>query len=227
LAYSLAIIDRDYADMLSVRALTLTLPPHVLLDNITFDVPAGKVLTLMGPSGMGKSTVLNWMIGALDPTFRAQGELWLNGNRVDMLSTERRNIAILFQDDLLFPHLNVGQNLSLALTARMKGKNQRRHYIECQLEEAELSGFYRRDPASLSGGQRARVSLLRAMLAEPQALLLDEPFSRLDTHLRTRFRQLVFDRIYQKGIPAVLVTHDAQDVPPKGQVMVLGEMPYV
>lgn len=213
--------------MLSVRALTLTLPSHVLLDNITFDVPAGKVLTLMGPSGMGKSTVLNWMIGALDPTFRAQGELWLNGNRVDMLSTERRNIAILFQDDLLFPHLNVGQNLSLALTARMKGKNQRRHYIECQLEEAELSGFYRRDPASLSGGQRARVSLLRAMLAEPQALLLDEPFSRLDTHLRTRFRQLVFDRIYQKGIPAVLVTHDAQDVPPKGQVMVLGEMPYV
>ncbi|WON77724.1 ATP-binding cassette domain-containing protein [Serratia sp. UGAL515B_01] len=209
--------------MLSVRGVTLTRSTHLLLQKITFDVPAGSIVILMGPSGTGKSTLLNWMIGELDPTFKGQGELWLNGVRRDLSPTEQRRIGILFQDDLLFPHLSVGQNLALALPATMTGKVQRRQHIERQLDEAELTGFYTRDPATLSGGQRARVSLLRALLAEPEALLLDEPFSRLDIHLRARFRQFVFDHIAHRGIPAVLVTHDAQDIPPDGRIIMLGE----
>ncbi|HFV9291371.1 TPA: ATP-binding cassette domain-containing protein [Serratia fonticola] len=213
--------------MLSVRAVTLTRSTHPLLQKISFDVPSGHVVTLIGPSGTGKSTLLSWMIGELPPAFGTEGELWLNGTRRDTHPTEQRRIGILFQDDLLFPHLSVGQNLALALPATLTGKDQRRQCIERQLDEAELAGFYTRDPATLSGGQRARVSLLRALLAEPEALLLDEPFSRLDMHLRTRFRQFVFEHIACKGIPAVLVTHDAQDIPPNGRVILLGENHHV
>ncbi|MER1611275.1 ATP-binding cassette domain-containing protein, partial [Enterobacter hormaechei] len=157
------------------------------------------------------------------PDFFGSGSLWLNGTRRDGLPTEKRRIGILFQDDLLFPHLSVGQNLALALPAQLKGKRSRREYIENCLIDAELGEFYQRDPATLSGGQRARVSVLRSLIAEPEALLLDEPFSRLDEHLRGRFRQFVFSHIQQRGIPALLVTHDEQDIPPDGRVKKLEE----
>ena len=127
-------------------------------------------------------------------------------------------MGILFQDALLFDHFSVGQNLLLALPASVQGP-ARRHEVESALARAGLAGFYSRDPASLSGGQRSRVALLRALLAQPQALLLDEPFSRLDASLRDTFRQWVFTEVRKLGIPVVQVTHDAQDVPPAGRVL--------
>ncbi len=207
--------------MLSVRYCTIYHGDSRLLQEQSFDVAPGEILTLMGASGSGKSTLLSWMIGALSPDFSGSGYLWLNGSRRDELPTERRRIGILFQDDLLFPHLSVGQNLALALPAQVKGRPSRRKYIEGCLVDAELGGFYQRDPATLSGGQRARVSALRALMAEPEALLLDEPFSRLDVHLRSRFRQFVFSHIKQRTIPALLVTHDEQDIPSDGPVIKL------
>ncbi|EDV9219964.1 ATP-binding cassette domain-containing protein [Salmonella enterica subsp. enterica serovar Haifa] len=209
--------------MLSVRNCTIHGGDNCLLQNQCFDVAPGEILTLMGASGTGKSTLLGWMIGELPPDFFGSGSLWLNGTRRDGLPTEKRRIGILFQDDLLFPHLSVGQNLALALPAQLKGKRSRREYIENCLIDAELGEFYQRDPATLSGGQRARVSVLRSLIAEPEALLLDEPFSRLDEHLRGRFRQFVFSHIQQRGIPALLVTHDEQDIPPDGRVKNLEE----
>ncbi|MEG0099823.1 ATP-binding cassette domain-containing protein [Citrobacter sp.] len=204
--------------MLIVQNVSLRQGPDVLLKEVNFEVNKGDIVTIMGPSGSGKSSLFSWMVGALSPQFQASGELWLNSRRIDTLPTAQRQIGILFQDSLLFDHFSVGQNLLLALPANLKG-SARRDEVERALERAGLVGFYPRDPASLSGGQRSRIALLRALLAQPQALLLDEPFSRLDTSLRDTFRQWVFAEVRKLGIPVVQVTHDAQDVPSAGRVL--------
>ncbi|MEG5839083.1 ATP-binding cassette domain-containing protein [Enterobacter mori] len=200
--------------MLKVQNLTI----EPLFRQVNFCVPRGEIVTLMGPSGSGKSTLFSWMVGALSSDFKAQGELWLDERRCDTLPVETRGLGILFQDALLFDHFSVGQNLMLALPSRIKGK-ARRERVEQALRSAGLANYSASDPATLSGGERARVSLLRALLAEPQALLLDEPFSRLDKALRTTFRTWVFDAVRARNIPAVLVTHDEADIPPGGEVI--------
>ena len=204
--------------MLTVNHLTLSVRRQPLLREVAFSVAPGEVLTLMGPSGSGKSTLFAWMIGALSGDFRARGELWLNERRCDTLPTEHRRIGILFQDPLLFDHFSVGQNLLLALPETFKG-NARRNAVNDALERSGLDGAFHQDPATLSGGQRARVALLRALLAQPKALLLDEPFSRLDVALRDNFRHWVFSEIRAMAIPVVQVTHDLQDVPPDSPVL--------
>ncbi|HFT0373894.1 TPA: ATP-binding cassette domain-containing protein [Enterobacter mori] len=200
--------------MLKVQNLTI----EPLFRQVNFCVPRGEIVTLMGPSGSGKSTLFSWMVGALSSNFKAQGELWLDERRCDTLPVETRGLGILFQDALLFDHFSVGQNLMLALPSRIKGE-ARRERVEQALRTAGLANYSASDPATLSGGERARVSLLRALLAEPQALLLDEPFSRLDKALRTTFRTWVFDAVRARNIPAVLVTHDEADIPPGGEVI--------
>ena len=204
--------------MLMVKDVSLTLRQTTLLHNVTFSVPPGDILTLMGPSGSGKSSLFAWMVGALPDDFRAAGELWINARRCDALPTEQRGLGLLFQDALLFDHFSVGQNLLLALPAAIKGE-RRQQAVIAALDAAELNGFFHRDPATLSGGQRARVSLLRALLAQPQALLLDEPFSRLDKNLRDQFRRWVFAEVRTRQIPVVQVTHDDEDIPPNGRVL--------
>lgn len=204
--------------MLQINNVTLMKGQQPLLRDVSFTVQSGEIVTLMGPSGCGKSTLFSWMIGALAPTFQARGELWLNGSRIEQLPTERRRIGILFQDALLFDHLSVGHNLQLALPASVRG-HQRKVAAQDALARAELSDFYARDPTTLSGGQRARVALLRALLAEPDALLLDEPFSRLDSTLRAAFRQWVFDTVRTQNIPTILVTHDVADAPENAPCM--------
>ncbi|MCP2122548.1 UNVERIFIED_ORG: putative thiamine transport system ATP-binding protein [Pantoea agglomerans] len=200
--------------MLKVQNLTI----EPLFRQVNFCVPRGEIVTLMGPSGSGKSTLFSWMVGALSSDFKAQGELWLDERRCDTLPVETRGLGILFQDALLFDHFSVGQNLMLALPSRIKGE-ARRERVEQALRSAGLANYSASDPATLSGGERARVSLLRALLAEPQALLLDEPFSRLDKALRTTFRTWVFDAVRARNIPAVLVTHDEEDIPSGGEVI--------
>lgn len=204
--------------MLMVKDVSLSLRQTTLLHNVSFEVPPGEILTLMGPSGSGKSSLFAWMVGALPGDFRAAGELWINSRRCDTLPTELRGLGLLFQDALLFDHFSVGQNLLLALPAAVKGE-ARIQQVNDALDAAELSGFFRRDPATLSGGQRARVSLLRALLAQPQALLLDEPFSRLDKNLRDQFRHWVFAEVRARRIPVVQVTHDDDDIPANGQML--------
>ena len=147
----------------------------------------------------------------------------IDGNDVTDLAPERRRIGILFQDDLLFPHLSVGENLAFALKPALRSRDARRAAVVRALDEAELPNFAGRDPATLSGGQRARVALMRTLLAEPRVLLLDEPFNKLDAQLRHDFRHFVFEHASHRGLPILLVTHDAVDAEAAGgRVIMLG-----
>lgn len=178
---------------------------------INHHIPPGEVLTVMGPSGSGKSTLLAALTGTLAPAFTMQGRVVLDGQDVTTLPAHKRRIGLLFQDDLLFPHLSVGANLAFGLSPDIKGQANRRARICAALDDIGLSGFETRDPATLSGGQKARVALMRMLLSDPRALLLDEPFSRLDNALRDQIRALVFDRARTHALPVLMVTHDQAD----------------
>ncbi|MDF2766703.1 MAG: transporter, ATP-binding protein YnjD [Rhodospirillales bacterium] len=182
-----------------------------LIAGLSLVVGPAEIVTLIGPSGSGKSSLLSFLTGTLDPAFEASGRIRLDGKDVTDLPPERRRIGILFQDDLLFPHMTVGENLSYALPLSVSGRRLRRERILAALAEAQLLGFEDRDPATLSGGQRARVAVLRALLAEPKALLLDEPFARLDQALRAQFRNFVFEHARARGLPMLMVSHDPAD----------------
>ncbi|RFO97534.1 ABC transporter ATP-binding protein [Rhodoferax lacus] len=195
---------------LSIAVRTLASPAGVLLRDLGLEIAPGSVHTLMGASGSGKSSLLAAVCGTLDASMRFEGSVYLGGQRLDTLPTRARRVGILFQDDLLFPHMTVRENLLFALP---RGEAKTREALMLQaLHDVEMSDFLHADPATLSGGQRARVALARALLAQPQALLLDEPFNKLDAALRQRMRALVFGLVSARGIPALLVTHDAQDV---------------
>lgn len=176
----------------------------------------GEVLTVMGPSGSGKSTLLAAITGTLAPAFTMTGRIRLDGADITALPPEARRIGILFQDELLFPHMSVGANLAFGLRPGLRGRAARRARIEAALEAIGLAGFADRDPATLSGGQRARVALMRMLLSEPRALLLDEAFSKLDTVLRGQIRDLVFQTARERGLPVLQVTHDAADATAAG-----------
>jgi putative thiamine transport system ATP-binding protein len=211
---------------LTVHIRRLATRDHTLVQDLHLDVPAGRILTLMGPSGSGKSSVLAAMAGTLhsvaegSEALRFEGTVTLDGRDLTRLPTAQRGIGLLFQDPLLFAHMTVAENLLFAVPAGPK--LERLAAVERALDEAGLAGFGARDPSTLSGGQRARVALMRALLARPQALLLDEPFSKLDATLRDQFRAFVFEHLRDSGVPAVLVTHDAADVADPSLVVELG-----
>lgn len=182
----------------------------VLLHGIELQVAPGDIHTVMGASGSGKSSLLAAICGILPPGLYFRGSVSLQGRRIDVLPTERRQVGILFQDDLLFAHMTVAENLLFAVPPGRAAA--RRARVASGLADLELVDFANANPATLSGGQRARVALMRALLAEPQALLLDEPFSRLDAALRERVRQFVFELVRKRRIPALMVTHDDADI---------------
>lgn len=204
------------AAALTLVAVGIGLPGRTLVAPLSATVAPGEVLTVMGPSGSGKSTLLAFIGGFLGSPFQASGEVVLAGRRLNALPPHERRVGILFQDDLLFPHLSVAGNLMFGLPAQVEGRQQRLQAIEKALADADLAGFANRDPATLSGGQRARVALLRTLLSQPQALLLDEPFGKLDAALRDDFRRFVFDFARRAQLPTVLVTHDAADAAAAG-----------
>lgn len=195
---------------LDLQGLTITAGDRTLV-RLTLTIAGGQVATIMGPSGSGKSTALAALTGTLPPDFTRTGRILLNGKDITEQPTRLRGVGLLFQDPVLFPHLSVGGNLAFALPSSIRTGAARQARIDEALASADLAGYADRDPATLSGGQKARVALLRTLLAEPQALLLDEPFSRLDTPLRAQIRAFTFDRAREAGIPTLLVTHDAED----------------
>ena len=196
---------------LQLHAVRITLHGRELIAPLDAHIEPGECLTLMGPSGCGKSTLLNYLAGTLEPVFEASGRVMMSDVDLTRLAAQQRRLGILFQDDLLFPHLTVGGNLAFALPAEVRPAARRRERIDAALADAGLAGFAGRDPATLSGGQRARVALMRTLLAAPRALLLDEPFNKLDAQRRDEFRDFVFRHARDVGLPTLLVTHDEAD----------------
>ena len=196
---------------LVLEQISIAVDDKLLFKKFDLTIAPGGITTIMGPSGCGKSSLLSLICGTLEPMFAASGVIRLDGSEIGDLPPERRRVGILFQDDLLFPHLSVGENLMFALPSSLHGRSERAERVEEALADADLHGFADRDPASLSGGQRARVALMRTLLSAPRCLLLDEPFGKLDQHLRERVRRFVFDHAHQAGLPTLLVTHEAAD----------------
>ena len=195
---------------LFLDTVSIALNGRILLA-VTHAVAPGEVLTIMGPSGSGKSTLLAFIGGFLDPAFQASGKVLADGIDLTSLPAEERHAGILFQDPLLFPHMSVAGNLVFAIPPDVKGKAARLARADTALAGVGLKGMGNRDPDTLSGGQKARVALARVLLSSPRALLLDEPFSKLDQDLRRQMRELVFARARDAGLPVILVTHDEAD----------------
>jgi putative thiamine transport system ATP-binding protein len=193
---------------LFLDTVSIALNGRVLLA-LTHHVLPGGVLTVMGPSGSGKSTLLAYVGGFLDPSFQASGKVFSDGIDLTALPAEERHVGILFQYPLLFPHMSVAGNLVFAIPPDVKAA--RLAHAEAALAGVGLDGMGNRDPDTLSGGQKARVALARVLLSAPRALLLDEPFSKLDQDLRRQMRELVFARAREAGLPVILVTHDEAD----------------
>jgi putative thiamine transport system ATP-binding protein len=185
---------------------------------LSLEVKPGEVLTLMGPSGCGKSTLLSLIAGHLADDFSCSGQFSLNTRDINELPAHQREVGILFQDDLLFPHLSVWENLAFALPDNIKSNDRQSKALEA-LEKVSLGTLSDSMPDQISGGQRARVSLVRMLLAEPKLVLLDEPFSKLDKALRQQFRDWVFAQLTTANVPALMVTHDESDVPRNSRLL--------
>jgi len=205
----------DPASGLVLDKVALRLGGRTLLD-IDCRIASGEILTVMGESGSGKSSLLDFIAGFLRPDFQARGRVLLNGRELTGLPAKERQIGLMFQTPLLFPHMSVLQNLMFAIPADVRNRSARRELAEGALADAGLAGFGERDPATLSGGQQTRVALMRSLLADPKALLLDEPFSSLDRTRRAEIRTLVFAKARSKGLPVLLVTHDEEDAEAAG-----------
>lgn len=211
---------------LQVNTVSLGQGARTWIRDDAFSVAPGEVLTIMGPSGSGKSSLLAAIAGTLgnvsvdlEPlTF--VGDVRLHSKVITHLPAHQRGIGLVYQEALLFAHMTVAENLLFAVPQRMP-RVERAATIQAALTEIELADFGDRDPGTLSGGQRARVAIMRALLAKPKAILLDEPFAQLDETLRAQMRAWVYAQVNARGIPAVLVTHDRRDIPASGRVHTL------
>jgi len=181
-----------------------------LLLELNVEVRPGEITTIMGPSGSGKSTVLSLISGFLPSNFSFEGQVMLDGVDIYQLPPSKRQIGLMFQDPLLFPHLNVEDNLMFGLTAE-GSKAERCELVAKALEAVNMAELGARDPMTLSGGQQSRIALVRVLLSNPKALLLDEPFSSLDSGLRNKVRNFVYQQARAKQLPTLLVTHDQDD----------------
>lgn len=181
---------------------------YVATEDVNLHIPGGTFFTLLGPSGCGKTTLLRMIAGFEEPS---AGEILLNGHLINGLPAFRRPVNTVFQSYVLFPHLNVYQNVEFGLRMRRIKSAQRANKVEAILESMQLSAFAKHMPAQLSGGQKQRVALARALVNEPEVLLLDEPLSALDAKLR-RELQIELLRLQKTvGTTFIFVTHDQNE----------------
>lgn len=180
----------------------------VAVERMDLDVRKGEFLAIMGSSGCGKTTTLRMLAGLEAPT---EGEIRLAGKRINDLPTWRRDTPMVWQSLALFPFLTVRENVEFSLRMRGIGKAERKRRVDLWLERMQITEFADRNVAHLSGGQRQRVALARSLVTEPEILLLDEPLSALDAHLKVRMQSVLSNLQKDLGITFVYVTHSLSE----------------
>ena len=195
----------------------------ITLPDIQLD--KGELLVITGPSGIGKSTLLHWLLGNIPGHVNIRGQIIIDDIAVSQLAIERRHIGLLMQDVYLFPHLNVQDNICFALpkVTCFSSKKQRRLEAMRMLEQINLAHLGGRYPQNLSGGERSRVGLVRALANKPKVMLLDEPFAALDPTNREHVGSWAFQQLAQQHIPSIMVTHDTNDIPESAKQLNLAD----
>ena len=193
--------------MLELQGLTVTHPgqPRPALEDLTLKVSAGSLTAVLGPSGAGKSTLLRLVAGHLAPD---RGQIMLGGRSILHLPPDKRGVVLVFQNAPLFPHLTLAQNVGFGLRMRGLPRAVIAARVSEMLEKVQLSGLGERRPGQLSGGQAQRGALARALILQPQLLLLDEPLSNLDPALREEMGTLIRQLQRDSGVTMLVVTHD-------------------
>ena len=193
--------------MLEVKDITFSFDKKEkkpLIKNLSFTVKKGEILFISGKSGRGKSTLLDLISGFHDNNLIWTGKIYLNKIDITNISIQNKRIGYMLQDYFLFPHFNVKNNLIFSLPKQTRNKKEQvLNYLK-QINMAEFSEHY---PSELSGGQKARIACLRAIISNPEALLLDEPFSSLDKTTIKSFQKFLFDYIRGFNIPCIIVSH--------------------
>jgi putative thiamine transport system ATP-binding protein len=193
--------------MLEVKDITFSFDKKEkkpLIKNLSFKVKKGEILFISGKSGLGKSTLLDLISGFHDNNLIWTGKIYLNKLDITNTSIQNKRIGYMLQDYFLFPHFNVKNNLIFSLPKQTKNKKEQViNYLE-QINMVEFSDYY---PSELSGGQKARISCLRAIISNPNALLLDEPFSSLDKKTMKSFQKFLLDFVKKLNIPCIIVSH--------------------
>ena len=175
-----------------------------LIKNLSFKVKKGEILFISGKSGLGKSTLLDLISGFHDNNLIWTGKIYLNKLDITNASIQNKKIGYMLQDYFLFPHFNVKNNLIFSLPKQTRNKKEQALDYLKQINMVEFSDHY---PSELSGGQKARIACLRAIVSNPDALLLDEPFSSLDKKTMKSFQKFLFDFVKKLNIPCIIVSH--------------------
>ena len=191
--------------MLELRNLRKTWKARVLLNAVNLVVQPGEIVAILGPSGSGKSTLLE-MVGGLEPP--DGGSVYFGGQNITAMPPERRGFALMFQDFALFPHLDVQDNVAFGLVEQGVRRALARAQACDTLGRFGMGAFANQRVVQLSGGEQQRVALARALITQPRVLLLDEPFSALDTEMRLQLRSEFCHRIAEHHMATLLVTHD-------------------
>ena len=178
------------------------------VDRFSLDIPHGELVAFLGPSGCGKTTTLKMIAGLIRPT---SGGILFDSENVLPIPAEKRGAVMVFQNYLLFPYMSIGDNVGFGLKMRGVDKKTMRQKVQEMLELVKLPDISNRRPNQLSGGQQQRVALARALITEPRVLLLDEPLSNLDAHLRDEMRELILTIQKELNVTTIFVTHDQEE----------------
>ena len=194
----------------SIKNLTKIYPGSTIpsLDNLSLEIESGSLTALLGPSGCGKTTTMKMIAGLLDQT---EGDVTFDNISILNEKPENRGVVMVFQNHLLFPYMNVQDNIGFGLKMRNVDKDQIYKRVLEMLDLVKLPNMENRMPKELSGGQQQRVALARALIVQPKVLLLDEPLSNLDAHLRFEMRDLIRNLQQSMGITTIFVTHDQEE----------------